>query len=223
MASTAIWNVTPIGAGTKNFVFDLCGFGEKTDFTNVHVLDFGCGNGRYLEVFAQWIPKNNLIGMEVDKEQVIKVKETGFECLQIISEQDSLPFPDETFEIVFSSNVIEHIPRHLYLKYLSEIHRVLKPNGRFVVGTPNYPIKRFYDISKAFKTKYYKYYLLDDPTHCNKLSIRRLEQDLLKDFRTVVLFPTYIAGESFIPLLKNERIRKIFKIFGDKISGYCVK
>lgn len=46
-----------------------------------------------------------------------------------------LPFPDQCFDIVFSSNVLEHIP-HVE-EFQSEVARVLKPNGRAIHVLPS--------------------------------------------------------------------------------------
>lgn len=49
---------------------------------------------------------------------------------------ESLPFPDETFDVVVSDATIEHLPdspKDLFL----EVRRVLKKNGLFLVTTPN--------------------------------------------------------------------------------------
>lgn len=49
---------------------------------------------------------------------------------------ESLPFPDEIFDVVLSDATIEHLPdspKNLFL----EIHRVLKKEGFFLVTTPN--------------------------------------------------------------------------------------
>jgi len=48
---------------------------------------------------------------------------------------DSLPFDAETFDLVFSDNVLEHLehPERVF----SEICRVLKPGGHFLAKTPN--------------------------------------------------------------------------------------
>jgi SAM-dependent methyltransferase len=212
-----------VSPGTGAKVLELSNVAEGLDFTNFYVLDFGCGNGRYLEVFASCIPKVNLYGAEVDADRVTQVKGKGFACFQLDSERSCLPLADESFNVVFSSNVVEHIPRFLYLGYLVEIYRILKPGGRFVVGTPNYPIKRVYDIWKAVKTEFTHYYLYDDPTHCNKMSIYRLEKDLSRLFREVHLEPSYIFFEEKMALLRNERIRNRLRMLADKVSGYCIK
>jgi len=48
---------------------------------------------------------------------------------------ESIPYPDETFDLVLANNVMEHIenPHRVY----REICRVLKPGGRFIFKTPN--------------------------------------------------------------------------------------
>lgn len=224
MKQKLVWD-QPLSTETEQNVLKLSNIDLNSDLSNFRVLDFGCGNGRYLELFASYgIPKQNLYGTEISVERVTQVKQTGFRPFQLNPRQNSLPFRSGSFHIVFSSNVIEHIPRNLYLGYLKEIHRVLKDGGRFIVGTPNYPAKRFYDLYKAVRTKHHLYYLLDDPTHCNKLSFFQLERDLSSWFEIVKLEPTsFHFLEKLIPPLKRPEVRYRFRRFGDKIVGYCIK
>lgn len=46
-----------------------------------------------------------------------------------------ISFPDATFDAVVSLDVIEHIKDDK--QFLSEFFRILKPGGRFLLGTPN--------------------------------------------------------------------------------------
>lgn len=48
-----------------------------------------------------------------------------------------LPFPDDHFNIVYHSHVLEHIPRNEVPGFLSECRRVLKPGGLLRVAVPN--------------------------------------------------------------------------------------
>ena len=52
---------------------------------------------------------------------------------------ENIPYPNESFDIVFSDNVLEHLanPSEVFV----EIQRVLKPGGVFLIKTPN---KRHY-------------------------------------------------------------------------------
>jgi SAM-dependent methyltransferase len=52
-----------------------------------------------------------------------------------ISSAERIPYPDDTFDVVFADNVLEHLTDPL--KVFSEVHRVLRPGGRFLAKTPN--------------------------------------------------------------------------------------
>jgi cyclopropane fatty-acyl-phospholipid synthase-like methyltransferase len=214
----------PVSESTAQRVLEISHIApDDPKSANLRVLDFGCGNGRYMEVYARCVDKANIYGVEVDAERVAQVRQKGFQCAQLDIQGSELPYADEFFDIVFSSNVIEHIPRRQYLKYLEEIHRVLHPGGRFLVGTPNYPFKRIYDVKKALTTGFFRYYFFDDPTHCNKLSVLRLEKDLAKLFVDIHLHPTYLLFQERCSLLQRADARHRLRIFGDKVFGYCVK
>ena len=47
----------------------------------------------------------------------------------------AIPYADETFDVVFSNCVIEHITDAC--QFFGEVRRVLKPNGLFLAKTPN--------------------------------------------------------------------------------------
>ena len=219
--STAVPWSRNLADSTVQEALILCGLSSDPQHNrSINLLDFGCGFGRYLELFQDFIPPENLVGIESCQDSIAQVRAKGFRCLEADSE---IPFEDGHFDVVFSSNVVEHIPRPKYLKYLEEIERVLRPGGRFVVGTPNYPWKRLYDLRKALVTRLYRYYLLDDPTHCNKLSFSQLEQDLSRHFKNVRLQPTYIWGEKRFSKLRDNVMRHRLRYYSDKISGYCIK
>ena len=46
-----------------------------------------------------------------------------------------MEFADESFDFVYSFHALEHIPD--YRAALAEIHRILCPSGRWMIGTPN--------------------------------------------------------------------------------------
>ena len=48
-----------------------------------------------------------------------------------------LPFPDKTFNVVYHSQFIEHLPTELALAFMKECHRILKPQGVLRVVTPD--------------------------------------------------------------------------------------
>ena len=75
---------------------------------------------------------------------------------------EALPFPQNHFDSVSAFDLLEHIPRQSvdfktgqstfpFIFLMSEIHRVLKPEGVFLALTPAYPSKHAFE----------------DPTHVN--------------------------------------------------------
>jgi len=49
----------------------------------------------------------------------------------------TLPFPDASFDLIYSSHLVEHIHRKEFLAFLSETLRVLRPGGRHLFATPS--------------------------------------------------------------------------------------
>jgi SAM-dependent methyltransferase len=68
-----------------------------------------------------------------------------------ITEYDGrhIPFKDNAFDIVFSSNVLEHIP-HVY-EFQKEIQRVVKPEGRVVHVVPSSSWRFWTNIAHLLK------------------------------------------------------------------------
>jgi SAM-dependent methyltransferase len=65
------------------------------------------------------------------------VYETADLCMKNVTynvDIQSLPFADETYDFIFASHVLEHIPNDR--KALAEIRRILKPNGVAVLPVP---------------------------------------------------------------------------------------
>ena len=100
------------------------------------VLDVGCGSG-YGAFFLASYSANSVDAIDVHKgaldyaQHVYAHPRLRFSCGSALN----LPFPDESFDFVFSSQVIEHIMSSEV--FLSEIKRVLKPQGFCMVTTPN--------------------------------------------------------------------------------------
>lgn len=207
----------PINISTENKIMSYV---SKTD--NIKLFDFGAGFGRYLNMFSKYILKTNLYGAEIDEDGFKYLQEQGFNVYKPDYNKPEIPYEDGYFDYIFTSNVLEHIPNKYYKAYLKEFYRVLKVDGILLFGAPNYPIKRLYDIKKAFdnrKKGFFKYYFFDDPTHCNKLSIYDYEKDFNEFFNEVRLEPTYIFFEDKLRIIKNNRYK--LRILSNKIFGYC--
>ena len=108
------------------------------DINGMEVLDIGCGIGGVDVALVQAHGAAHVTGIDVESlllaraEQIaIKHGVDGQITLRLV-EPGPLPFPDSSFDLVFSKDALIHIPdkRAIY----QEIYRVLRPNGRLALG-----------------------------------------------------------------------------------------
>jgi ubiquinone/menaquinone biosynthesis C-methylase UbiE len=88
--------------------------------SNSTILDFGCGEGKTVHQYRK-------AGFNAFGADILLHEENDFLRLISIKENYRIPFDNETFDFVFSEQVLEHARN--YRQALSEIHRVLKPHG----------------------------------------------------------------------------------------------
>lgn len=96
-----------------------------------NVLDLGCGRGGVAE--AVWREVRIAAGVDPDLASLASHRAAGMPVVRGVGE--SLPFADESFDVVASVWVLEHLadPRATFM----EVRRVLRPGGHFVFLTPN--------------------------------------------------------------------------------------
>lgn len=98
-------------------------------------LDLGCHDGKFLKFLSNSINFNGrLTGVELSDKHIKKAASKGIKVIKS-DLSNKLPFRSGSFDLVTVSHLIEHISR--LDVFLSEIKRVLKKDGRFIVGTEN--------------------------------------------------------------------------------------
>ena len=100
---------------------------------NEAVLDLGCGDG----VLSYLLYEKGLkvSGIDLSEEAIEFAKNKTNNRIEFkVGSVYHLPWEDNSFDIVLSSDVIEHLED--VSQYLKEIKRVLKPNGKCVISTP---------------------------------------------------------------------------------------
>ena len=108
--------------------------GERTKET---VLVDGCGVGMYLHYLGKYT--ENIVGLDIEFE---RLQETKTRAEKVVNARgEDLPFPAETFDLILSHEVLEHVQDDRAA--LSETARSLKPGGRLVLFCPNrgYPFE----------------------------------------------------------------------------------
>jgi 2-polyprenyl-3-methyl-5-hydroxy-6-metoxy-1,4-benzoquinol methylase len=96
------------------------------------VLDVGCADGSILASFAK---THELHGVDISEGLVAKACAAGIHAVTHDVETKPLPYPNGTFDVVFSGETIEHQVDTDWM--LSELNRVLKPSGLLVLTFPN--------------------------------------------------------------------------------------
>lgn len=112
------------------------------------VLDLGCGIGITLSILSDYFPDS--VGIDIDPKSVKAAKELlkkqNLNIPVILYDGKKIPFPKNTFDIITSIEVIEHVEdTELILK---EMNRVLKPNGILHITTANkwWPFEPHYKL-----------------------------------------------------------------------------
>lgn len=95
------------------------------------VLDAGCGAGRHLLPLAQ--AGFQVLGVDVEQ-AVLQVLQATLRSLDlqaplIRADLRRLPFPDNSFDLALSINVINHGDAAAFREYCRELDRVLRPGG----------------------------------------------------------------------------------------------
>ncbi|MBL7843313.1 MAG: class I SAM-dependent methyltransferase [Cyclobacteriaceae bacterium] len=95
------------------------------------ILDVGTSSGSFMEIALRhgWLAK----GLEPFPDDVKVCREKGLDVIQGLAE--ALPYPDNSFDVVHTSHVFEHLEDPL--QAAREAYRVLKPGGLLFIEVPN--------------------------------------------------------------------------------------
>jgi len=96
------------------------------------VLDLGCGNARYYQLFKE--KGVDYTGIDTS-EKLIKIAQEKYKRAKLFSvDALNLPFKDNSFDKIYSIAVLHHIPsRNFRLEFLKKAKRVLKPKGKLIL------------------------------------------------------------------------------------------
>lgn len=144
---------------------------------NARVLDYGCGTGAILTGLEN-IDKNGSYGVDVSESAIefAKSKFADYKWRKVPID-DVLPFSDASFDVVISSEVLEHV--FDVDGYLKELHRVLKPNGILVVSCSFHGFIKDFPIlvTGQFENHFHNPY---DP-HIRFYSLKSIQRVLTKN------------------------------------------
>lgn len=121
------------------------------------VLDIACGEGYGSNILAE--KAKQVYGVDIDNETIntAKKKYKKHNLQYSTGDASKIPFDDGSIDVVVSFETIEHHEHHNEM--MSEIKRVLRPNGIVIISTPD------------------KYYYSDLPKFQNKFHVKELYKE----------------------------------------------
>jgi SAM-dependent methyltransferase len=133
------------------------------------LLEPGCGRGEHLRLFKAL--GLDVYGLDLSPEAPSLAKDLNISVCDL--ELDSLPYPDDHFDVIYSKSFLEHIRDPS--KFLKEAYRVLKPGGLLLSMVPDW------------ESQHQKFY--DDYTHVSPFTIVSLKNiQLVIGFENVEVY-----------------------------------
>ncbi len=161
------------------------------------LLDFGCGSKPYKPLFSH---VKSYVGIDIvesghnhDKEEI-----------DLFYDGKSLPFKNEQFDSVLSTEVFEHVFNLPLL--LEELHRVLKPKGRMLFTCP------FVWPEHEIPYDYARYTLFALESELGKKGFKILIKDKSGNFySTLIQMRILLITEKLIPQLRIKLLVSILR------------
>ena len=122
---------------TSVYAYDI--LKKYADINDKVILDFGCGAGHLLEeVNLSYTPKKYYaLDFSADSIGDINKKKMPFDLVGILINSFPSEIPNDSIDVIFFIETIEHLNDCHLKSSLDEIYRVLKSNGNLIITTPN--------------------------------------------------------------------------------------
>jgi ubiquinone/menaquinone biosynthesis C-methylase UbiE len=102
------------------------------------ILDFGCGIGITEKLLRDRYPSASIHGVDSSKESLDAATTLGLRGTFFhFSNSGELPFPEGSFDLIYSNGTFHHIDHTQHLTILRELFRVLKPGGHVFIFENN--------------------------------------------------------------------------------------
>ena len=162
----------------------ICAYLQRYIGQDATVLELGAG---WCD-FANNVRARSVTAMDLD--ETVKAAAAAHVRPVVGDCTDLSAFSDASFDVVFASNLLEHLEREAASRLLAEAHRVLAPGGRLILLQPNFRLN-----PGAY---------FDDFTHVAIYTDRSLHDYLIAEGWTVVHMQA-----RFLPLTLKSRASRL--------------
>jgi SAM-dependent methyltransferase len=173
------------------------GYAARSAESELKTLEIGAGLGEHLAFEPE--PHGNYWAVELREEMARAIERVYPGANMVVADcQQELPFEDGTFDRALAIHVLEHLPD--LPSALTELRRVLKPNGRFVVVIPcegglAYTLARRISAQRIFERRYrmnYDWFVRSEHINLPNEIVIELEREFVIDQRSY--FPLHIPS-----------------------------
>ena len=98
------------------------------------VLDVGCGTGNLLRSIGKRRPAVELTGLDPDPRVLARARRKVRQARLDRGFAQELPYPDNSYDRVFSSLMLHHLDSESKDVLLAEVRRILRPDGMLVLA-----------------------------------------------------------------------------------------
>ncbi len=196
MDATSTASIDAIGLAAAHYPKDRAG---------LKVLDLGCGEGMSAPNFRQIDAEVDWHGVDIESSPEVDARSMTGEKFKTFNGVD-LPYDDETFDMVYCQQVLEHV--QLPHELIKEVRSVLKKGGMFV-GSVSY-LEPYHSYSIFNFTPYGLSYVIDKSglsvrqmKHCTGLHYKIMRQmtggrEFFSNFSKVSLWWAFIDTLGFL-------------------------
>jgi len=167
-----------------------------------NVVDLGCDVGeiRMLMSRAFYTKTPYYVGIDIDNERLSAGANEIFTRIPAIYVQYDLTlgFPfikDNSVDLVFMGETIEHFKKEFAVVILKEVYRILKDNGRILISTPNKKNSKGYDF------------------HVYEFTVEELKEEVMKTGLSVDKTWGWVSTEHVIRENASKEVNDLFSIF----------
>jgi ubiquinone/menaquinone biosynthesis C-methylase UbiE len=186
----------------------------------IKVLDYGCGQGRYIGVLEKVFPIAEINGCDISKTAIEKAG-NRYPKHQFLQFRDITPYESNTFDFILSIEVFEHVED--IFKTLEDISRILKVGGYLFFSTPCANPFSFEHIKCSLKKNGiqpskdgFRRFYFEDAGHIRRLKSKEISA-ILKDCgieKVLFFYDCQFFGG--LQWMYGDKLRPIFKIIKNR-------